>query len=81
MSTQIITTPVEQIDVLLRQAEQFYSLDLVGEAIARLRYVLSRCDEEIRSTHDEHLKLEISARRTYAMQMLERLGALHSSGN
>ncbi len=76
MSTRDIITPIEQIDLSLRQAEQFYSLDLVGEAIARFHYALCRCEAEVHRTHDEHVKRELSARSLYAAQMLERLGAL-----
>jgi hypothetical protein len=74
MSTRGTTTPTERIDVLLQHARQFYALDLVGEAIARTRHVLAQCDEEARATRDESTLREIETRRTYALQMLERLG-------
>lgn len=79
MSTRAVIEPVEEIDLMLRQAEQFYALDLVGEAIARLRHVLSRCAAEVDNARDEHTKRELGARKVYTIHMLERLGALPSS--
>lgn len=81
MTTRTVVTPVEEIDLLLRQAEQFYALDLVGEAIARLRHVLLRCKREEGRARDEQAKRELGARKVYTIQMLERLGALSSLGS
>lgn len=74
MTTRATTTAAERIDLLLEQARRFYGLDLVGEAIARMRHVLSQVDRELRATNDPETRHDIETRRAYAIHMLERLG-------
>lgn len=75
MSTRSTTTPAERIDLLLQQAQQFRDLDVIEEAIARLRHALAQCEKELRLAADPRTAREIETRRAYAIEQLRALGA------
>lgn len=68
------TDPVQRVDMLLAQAEQFLELQGAEEAIARAKQVMAYAELEMDRTADPILSEQLAQRLLLAEQLIVRLG-------